>query len=493
MSKFWLRFKPFGSRNCLFTGLRRNAIALVLWLVSIFLIFPNLGNPRAIVFDETYLIPNAQSYINGVFFQDSHPPLGRLFIALGQVIMHPEASSNEFVDVSKIEEDWPSNIDIGGYRLFPVIFGSINPVLVFGIVLILTSSEWLSFFAALVVLFDNALLTQSRFALPDSSLIAFCLASILCFVWLQFKTDNPKWKEWIIWVTFGISASAAFMTKFTGLFVLLTAAFYLYKLWVENSKEKIIKFLITFSSSFLIVFVLIWVIHFSLLKIPPKNFNNPISELHTQIVMGEYNPDPVELFLIETQDAYAYMFDYHKNVPVLDLGNSDEIGSPWYYWLFGGRAIPYRWETGSGKIKIIYLIGNPVTWFVSLLGVIGLSASVVSDLFFQFLSKTQRQRFYPFFLLYWVYMLSVAAIPRVMYLYHYLPPMVLGVIMFSLLLVEAKSISQKTRLGMVVVFACCLLVAFQIYSPFTYYKEIPVERLQQLNILPTWNLRCPGC
>ncbi len=114
--------------------------------------------------------------------------------------------------------------------MFPAIFGSINPVLVFGIVLILTSSEWVSVFAAFVILFDNALLTQSRFALADSSLITFCLATILCYVWLQSRNERPGLKERAVWLLFGLSASAAFMVKFSGLFVIILIPLYLYKL-----------------------------------------------------------------------------------------------------------------------------------------------------------------------------------------------------------------------------------------------------------------------
>jgi len=472
---------------------RQHMIILVLGLLGIFLLIPNIGYPRSIVFDETYLIPNTQSYINGVFFQDSHPPLGRLFIALGQVVLHPHDPSNEFVHMSRIEEDWPKNIDISGYRLFPALFGTINPILVFGIVLILTSNEWIALFTALAPLLDNALLTQSRFALTDSILISFCLATILCFVWLQSRERTPRLKERIVWILFGIVAGAAFMVKFTGMFVLIVVPFYLYKLWLAGSKERIIEFLVIIGLAFTMVFILVWEIHFSFLRIPPENFNDPISELHLQIIKGTYSPNPFQRFWIEVTDAYHYMFEYHKNVPSLDLSKPDEIGSPWYFWPFGGRAISYRWESGSGHVKIIYLIGNPVTWLVSLIGVVAAIASVIADALFRFLNNIQRQRLYPFVLLYWVYMISVAMISRVMYLYHYLPPLIIGVILFGLMIEETKSVSQKIKTSLMVVLLVCIVIVFQLYSPFTYYKEISHEQFNQLNIWPAWDLQCPNC
>jgi len=472
---------------------RRPLLILIICFLGVFLYIPNLGYPRAIVFDETYLIPNAQSYINSMFFQDSHPPLGRLFIALGQKILHPHDASNEFVDVSKIEEDWPQDNEINGYRLFPAMFGIVNPVLVFLVVLNLTSSDSIALLSAFVLLFDNATITQSRFALPDSGLIAFCLLTILCFIWLQSHVVMAVWKEIVLWMLFGASASAAFMVKFTGLFVLLVLPFYVYGLWLTRARKKTIEFLVVFALAFGVIFVLIWEIHFSLLRTLPRSFNNPISELHVQILEGKYKPNPVERFSIEIQDAYHYMFAYHKNVPALDLSKSDEIGSPWYYWPFGGRTIPYRWEVGSGKIKIVYLVGNPVTWLISLLGVISLSASVVADFFFQFLSIGQRKTFLLFFTLYWGYMFSATTIPRVMYLYHYLPPLIIGILMFGLMIAEIKILSEKLKLVVVFVSLICILLAFQIYRPLTYYWEIPIEQISQLNVLPVWDLRCPNC
>src|SRR5262245_13309398 len=69
--------------------LRRTALAFLLWGIASALLLPFLSYPRAVVFDETYMIPRAQRYMQGVFFQESHPPLGRLAIALGQLLVHP--------------------------------------------------------------------------------------------------------------------------------------------------------------------------------------------------------------------------------------------------------------------------------------------------------------------------------------------------------------------------------------------------------------------
>src|SRR5215468_9028197 len=86
------------------TKFRRTTLAVILWGITAFLLLPNLGYPRAVVFDETYMIPRAQRYMQGVFFQESHPPLGRLAIALGQLIVHPNERPSQFALEEKIQE-----------------------------------------------------------------------------------------------------------------------------------------------------------------------------------------------------------------------------------------------------------------------------------------------------------------------------------------------------------------------------------------------------
>jgi dolichyl-phosphate-mannose--protein O-mannosyl transferase len=242
-----------------------------------------------------------------------------------------------------------------------------------------------------------------------------------------------------------------------------------------------------------VVFISVWQIHFSLLRFPPYSFNEPITEAHVKVIEGIGHPDPFQKFWIEVTDAYRYMFAYHQNVPALDLSKPDEIGSPWYFWPFGGRAIAYRWESGSGHLKIIYFVGNPVTWLISLLGVVGASAAVIADALFKFLTPVQRQKLYPFVCLYWIYMFSMPLISRVMYLYHYLPPLIIGMILFGILFVEIPSIPQKAKPTILFVTILCIVIAFWIYSPFTYYNEISSAYFNRLNIWPAWDLQCPDC
>lgn len=483
--KSWFETHPFQ---------RRLISILALWSISALLLFPTLPYPREIVFDESYMIPRAQKYINGIFFQESHPPLGRLLIALGQHLMHPEEKSNEFVNTDKIRVSWPDDKDIAGYRLFPAIFGTINPLLAFAIILIVTSSEGLALFSAFALALDNALLTQSHFGLSDSILLACCLLFILCMVWLLSRNEKPGRAEKWMWVLTGLAAGAAFMVKFTGLFGGLLLPIYLYRLFSKGYKREIISFMLVSGLAFLLVVLSVWQLHFSLLTSFTPNDDFKLSELHQQILEGTYNPNPAYRLWIEISDSYAYMISYHETVPALDLSKPDEIGSPWYQWPFGGRAMPYRWNIQSDFVQFIYLIGNPITWLLSLFGVVSATAVVVAHLLFGFM-KDSPKRFwiFTFGLLYWFYMITMMQITRVMYLYHYLPPMVIGIILFALVFSEISTLSIKTKRNFLFAGVALIIMAFLVYSPFLYYQPLTVEQFQQRSIWPAWDLRCQYC
>src|SRR5574341_341930 len=54
-------------------------------LVSFLTYFWNYGYPEAVFWDENYHIASAEKYIQGVFFQEYHPLLGKMLIAAGEI------------------------------------------------------------------------------------------------------------------------------------------------------------------------------------------------------------------------------------------------------------------------------------------------------------------------------------------------------------------------------------------------------------------------
>lgn len=474
---------------------RSRVIGCVILLgISASLILPNLGSPRAVVFDETYFIPTTQKYLNGVFFLEPHPPLAKLLIALGERLWQPNQTPDQFITVEKVDKDWSADWDITGYRIAPAIFGMMIAPLTFLILCLVLEHNLAAFLLSLPIAFDNALIVQSRAALIDSFLIVFCLASVLAFVYISRRVDWRFRSLIILSMVWGVMAGSAASVKLTGLYVLLLVGLYGLKLlWMRQIRRGLIVgifFAIAFASTYLGI----WAIHFSIAQRIIGSQDYGITTMDRQMINGEIAVDPLTRFVAQMQDAVDYQRRYEAGVPKLDLTKPDEIGSPWYWWLVGGRAIDYRWETsGNGAYGYVYLMGNPVTWLISLLGVVFGTAALLIDLIFGFLPTGRRQWFYSFVLLYWGYMIPIMFIERVMYLYHYLPPLIIGVVLFALVFREAKRIPLKVRQGGLALVLVLALVAFWVYKPLTYNEPLTGPEFHQLNIWPAWGLQCVGC
>lgn len=395
--------------------------------------------------------------------------------------------------VETIKEGWPKNVDMSGYRLFPAIFGTFLAPLVYLILLVILERDSAALMGGLLVLFDNALLTQSRFALPESFLLTFVLTTLLIFAVLWKRRDTLSRVTYVWWALWGISFAAALGVKLTALFLGGLVAVYFFALLWQAQWRNTMRFVVIFSMAFGVVTVVIWQTHFALMtQLHPENTYD-VSEAHLKILKGELTVTPVERFIVQMSDAITYTFATHGRVPALRLGAVDEIGSPWYQWPFGGKAISYRWETPDGETyRTIYLIGNPLSWLVSLLGVIIGTAVVITNALFRYYNSPRRAWVYVFVGLYWVYMTGMMTIDRVMYLYHYLPPLLIGTLLAVIIFADIPTLTPLWRRVVVTAALLGLLAGFVTFMPYTYYLPLTREQITQRAVWPAWQLTIGG-
>ncbi len=473
---------------------RRLFGCFAVFAISALLILPYVGYPRGLVFDETYYITHAQKYLNGVFFLQTHPPLGKLLIAAGERWLHPNAPANEFVNLEAITEPWPEGLDITGYRLVPSALGILNPVFVFIILVMILKHEIFALAISMFVAFDNALVLESRTALLDSALIFFLLASILTFVFLMRQRSQRFGPLLALSAVWGALAACAADVKLSGFAALVLAT--VYGLWLLRARRfrRLAAFALVFGGTFAATYLGIWEIHFAIARklVPERTYG--ISEEHRRILEGIDQPNPVTRFVIQFKDATEYEISTGiTKIPKLDLGNMG-IGSPWYWWLVGGRTINYRnFKLNERERSLSTLIGNPVGWLVSLLGVVLGTGLVLIDLLFRFLPKGQRQWPYVFVLFYWAYLIPFMLAQRTTYLHHYLPPFIVGVILFGIVLWQAKMVSWTRKRDVLVVALMLLVFFFWVFKPLTYGEPLTLYQFQQRNFWPAWDLNCAGC
>ncbi|XP_071821442.1 protein O-mannosyl-transferase 1-like isoform X2 [Apostichopus japonicus] len=201
------------------------AITLIAFVTRLW----RLEDPRGVVFDEIHFGRFAGLYLQGVFFFDVHPPLGRLLITLMGYLSGFDGN----FDFSIIGTEYPCSFPIWHLRLIPAVCGSLLCPLAYLILSELGFHQYSACLAAFLVLTDNALLTQSRFILIDSMLLLSLLAMIYSLLKFLKYFKRPFSLYGSAWATvLSLSITASLSVKYSGLFsVLLVSLVLLFYSW----------------------------------------------------------------------------------------------------------------------------------------------------------------------------------------------------------------------------------------------------------------------
>nr|XP_023016346.1 protein O-mannosyltransferase 1-like [Leptinotarsa decemlineata] len=212
-------------------------LSIILFLCGLVTRMYKLEEPKNIVFDELHYGKYVSLYMKNTFFFDSHPPLGKQLIA---AVAHIAGYDGKF-RFDKIGSPYPSSLPLFALRFVPAFFGSLIIPTVYHLMLEVGLSQWTSLLAALLFLFDNAFLTQSRFILMESVLIFFSLFGILCIVKFKKYSDRPFCLFWFLWIVLAsVSLTCALSVKYIGFYTcFLGAAILLRDFWRLLASPKI--------------------------------------------------------------------------------------------------------------------------------------------------------------------------------------------------------------------------------------------------------------
>jgi dolichyl-phosphate-mannose--protein O-mannosyl transferase len=163
-------------------------IGLVIGLgFSVFMI--NYWLPLGATWDEVYHVPSAYKYLDGVFFMEPHPPLGKQLIAIGELFLlsNPDADRKSLTTVERTR-NLEDSFSMRGVRLMPALFAWASCVVFFMICLRLLDDPHLALMASCLYLFDNAMVMHFRKAMLDGFLCFF----FLCAVVLHRVVSRPQ-------------------------------------------------------------------------------------------------------------------------------------------------------------------------------------------------------------------------------------------------------------------------------------------------------------
>lgn len=471
-----------------------------LLLLSYFTYVHNFWNPPALFWDENYHIASAQKYLNGVYFMEPHPPLGKLMIAAGEALLDFNPEDDQFLGTDYATNP-PQGFSFAGYRFFPVMLAWLTAPLVFAIFMIVTRRKHLwALLLSFLYVFDNALIVHSRSAMLESTLMFFSALTLLGFLLaLEWKEDRKKFRY--ASVLFGAGFALALATKaFALLFILLVPAM-LVALWPRL--RQFWRFAWMGGLAFAVCYAAVWHTHFALgstvnPSLPDAGYYQA-SEQYKVILQSGRNASPFA-FPYMLRDSINFVGHYQQGVPRLDLCKADENGSPWFLWPFGGRTISYRWETPDGNAyRYLYLQSNPVVWFLGVAGVALAGMLLLASVLFPG-GVTLRNR-YPMlvvFGLYASYMIAISRIDRVMYLYHYFLPLFFSFILFGYAYMELQQIGrlrldENRKTSGLLALGVLIFLAFQFFRPLSYYEPLTREQFERREWLRIWELNCVNC
>lgn len=469
-------------------------------LTSFFTYFYNYGSPQAVFWDEPYHIAAAQKYQNGVFFMEQHPPLGKLLIALGEELVNANEEDDTFIKTD-YAKGFDSSFSFVGYRLFGALLAWLTAPLLFLIFFTITRSSPLSALLSFLYIFDNAEIVHARGAMVDSPLTFFGILCILLFLLLDRNRKRNIHLFCILSLLLGASFGAAITTKVVALIFVILFGALLFRLVPDWQRILLFSFLSILG--FAAVFISVWHIHFSLSStvIPElsKDGYYEASEPYKDIV-AEGRNRTLSAFPVMLRDSLNFITTYNKFVPRLDLCKPDENGSPAYFWPFGARTINYRWEkTDDGRTRYLYLVSNPVSWGLGLLGVVLAGFFLLSRILLP--QKEPLRHGFELLLfssLYGGYMITISQLSRVMYLYHYFLPLLFSFILFCLVLENIQrvgpwKIREGTKIVGMTIVGLLIFGAFQFYRPLTYYEPMSNDAFKRRVLVPLWELTCVEC
>lgn len=460
----------------------RYPLLIVVFVSSALTQFLWLGYPHQVIFDEVHFGKFVNSYCcTGENFFDIHPPHGKLLIA-GVAWLAGYDGTFSFHNIGQPYEDVPIVV----LRLVPALAGTLLPLVLFILLKQLGAYDATAFFGSMIVVFDNALKTQNRVMSLDGVMLVAIFGALSCFLIMEDRLRRAvgRWQLWCLGA--GAFAGLAVGAKFTGLTApALLSILLAVHLWQNRASfSTLVRWLragMLVAIAAVIVYAGGWGAHFLLIPHP-----GPGDAWH---VSKWTSPLPIS-FVRETYRWHRVMLDanYHLAAAHFD-------GSFWWEWPLMKTSV-YYWQASASavspsdtRVAAIYFLGNPAVWWGS--GVVFVLAvgSLVHRCLRVSLTRLFVGREWIPLLGYIIAYGPLIRVPRVLFLYHYLTPLLFSLLVGVLWLQQrgwfrAGTVSRQPQSFFVLLAVVVSLFIF--FSPLTYGFFIEPQMQSMLFWLASW-------
>lgn len=320
--------------------------------------------------DEQDTVPESPSYLNGMYFDEiyhartayehihnmsvyewTHPPLGKLIIALGILLF----GMNPF-----------------GWRVMGALFGIAMVPIVYVLAKRFTKRTDCALVAAALWAFDGMHFAQTRIATIDVYGVFFILLMFL-FMYEYLRQDYmtaPIKKLFLplglSGLSFGLGVASKWIGCYAGAGLALLFFSHMLREGLALRKDKILRKVFWRRSLFtclycLGVFVALPALIYFLSYMPYYLYEASLQE-------GYGLTDAIKT-LLHYQEM---MYGYHA-----DLSSTHLCQSAWYQWPFTAKGVWFYISTGDTWISNISSIGSPAVWWISSVGAVCLFAEWV--------------------------------------------------------------------------------------------------------------------
>lgn len=433
-------------------------IVFIIACVSLATRFWVLYNPDCVVFDEVHFGNFTNWYIKQEYFYDIHPPLGKLVMAF---IAYLQEYDGE-IDFEKHYGNKYDRPDFITIRITPALFSSFCAPLIYMTVRFAHFSKLAAFVSAFFIIFDTSLLTEQRFILSDGMLHFFTCLFLVAAQWSsQLKPYSEKWNNALIQASMALGCACACKNTAWGLCVYIA---FLEINDVLRYTSKMNDDMVVdigyrgshFISGFILVQFLSFAVHFLVL---------PYSGQGTA-----YMPDPMQKQLIKKEIVQAQVWAKQLKWPdlftrIITLIVNMHFGNMGITQFHPYQSRPQGWPLltdtwvafwGNSNTEV-NCIGNVFIYYIGLFSLFGVLACFKVYNFRTALNFVigYCASYFPFFL-----------IPRSMYLYHYLIPLMFLCILTGCFLDLA--FPPKIKGFVAAIFCGFALFGFYLWSPYAY-------------------------
>ncbi|MBP5427366.1 MAG: phospholipid carrier-dependent glycosyltransferase [Clostridiales bacterium] len=378
-------------------------------------------------FDEIYHARTAYEHIHNIKqYENTHPPLGKLFIALGIKLF---------------------GMTPFGWRIVGTLFGAFMVPVMYLFGLKVFETKFLATMCSLLMMFDCMHFTQTRIATIDVYVTFFI---ILMYYWMYdvYMLKDNYYKSFALsGLMFGIGVASKWIALYAsvGLFILFLLS--KYKLYKKGKDLEIMKTLVYGSVFFVIIPIIIYVVSY----IP---------------VMGG---EDGYMGLIDTVIGYAkHMYTYHSDTV---LTATHPFQSRWYEWQIIKRPIWYYVAMGlpGGKRSTIVCLGNPAIWWTSILALIYTIVVAI---------KEKDRRMVPILVAFFCQYAPWMLVKRVTFIYHFFSMLPFAIIMVVYMF--------RKRTKLIYPYMAVVMILFIVFYPAISGIPVTENYIDKLKWFKSW-------